>query len=62
MWLRSNSRQQKGKSINDVPNEVIQKNIMSHLYHYDVKIFGMTCWRFKVIADDELEKRRKQRK
>ena len=48
------------KSIKDVPNEVIQKNIMVYLSNYDVKSFGMTgSKRFKVIADDELEKRRK---
>ena len=48
------------KSINDVPNEVIQKNIMSFLSNEDIRSFGITgSKRFKVIADDELEKRRK---
>ena len=48
------------KSINDVPNEIIQKNIMTYLSNDDVSSFGMTgSKRFKVIADDELEKRRK---
>ncbi len=48
------------KSINDVPNEVIQKNIMAYLSNDDVISFGKTGnKRFKVIADDELEKRRK---
>ena len=48
------------KSINDVPHEVIQKNIMGHLSNHDVRSFGMTgSKRFKLIADDELEKRRK---
>ena len=48
------------KSINDVPNEVIQKNIMAYLSNDDISSFGSTgSKRFKVIADDELEKRRK---
>ena len=48
------------KSINDVPNEVIQKIVMKYLSNNDVRSFGMTGnKRFKVIADDELEKRRK---
>ena len=48
------------RSINDVPNEVIQKNIMPFLSNQDIRSFGMTgCKRFKVLADDELEKRRK---
>ena len=47
-------------SIADVPNEVIQKYILVHLSSADVKAFSMTgCKRFKVIADDVLEKRRK---
>ena len=46
--------------IKDLPNEVIQKNIMKYLSNYDIRSFGMTGnKRFKVIADDELEKRRK---
>ena len=48
------------KSISDLPNEVIQKNIMMYLSNDDVRSFGRTgSKRFKVIADDELEKRRK---
>ena len=48
------------QSINDVPNEVIQKNIMKYLSNNEIRSFGMTgSKRFKVIADDELEKRRK---
>ena len=49
-----------GKSIADVPNEVIQKFILVHLSSADVRAFGMTgCKRFKVISDDVLDKRRK---
>ena len=48
------------KSINDVPNEVIQKNIMAYLSDDEIRSFGRTgTKRFKVIADDELDKRRK---
>ena len=48
------------KSINDLPNEVILKNIMTYLSNDDIRSFGRTgSKRFKVIADDELEKRRK---
>ena len=48
------------KSIEDVPNELIQKFILVHLSSDDVNSFGMTgCRRFKVIADDVLDKRRK---
>ena len=48
------------KSINDVPNEVIQKHVMKYLSNDDLKSFGMTgSQRFKIIADEELEKRRK---
>jgi hypothetical protein len=51
-----------GKSIIDVPNEVIQKFILVHLSSADVSAFGMTgCQRFRLIADDVIDKRRKSR-
>ena len=54
------SREIEVKSIKDVPNEVIQKNIMTYLSKDDVISFGKTGnKRFKVIAEDELEKKRK---
>ena len=48
------------KLINDLPNEVIQKNIMGFLSNDDIRSFGMIgSKRLKVLADDALEKRRK---
>ena len=47
-------------SINDVPNEVIQKNIIKYLSKDDLQSFAMTgSKRLKKIAEEELEKRRK---
>ena len=58
--INSRETELKAEFINDVPNEVIQKNIMVYLSYDDVRSFSMTGRkRFKVIADDELEKRRK---
>ena len=46
------------KSMPDVPNEIIQKNILVHLCSDDVRSFGVTCVRFKAIGEDVLKKRR----
>jgi hypothetical protein len=61
--MNSRETEIEAEFIHDVPNEVIQKNIMAYLSYDDIKSFSMTGRkRFKVIADDELEKRRKRRK
>ena len=59
MEAKAKKRKIEVKSITDVPNEVIYKNIMVHLYSDDVCSFGLTCERFKAVAEDVLEKRGK---
>ena len=57
--IKSRETESEVKSIYDVPNEVIQRNIMKYLSNDDIMSFRTTGnKRFKAIADDELEKRR----
>ena len=48
------------KSLENLPNEIIIKNVLVHLSSKDVLSFGMTGnYRFKELAEKVIKKRRK---